>query len=161
MLGKLSCQGLFPVIGNKPGHRLLEQVKSSTMQCTHRNNVTSQSPGHVIEQGRGDASHQVGLVQHGKIGYAGLFEQPGPGGFVVKRQAVGHQQGDVGLLDDFAGAPGAQVSHLARVVKSGRVDEHTGAQGQDLHRLDNGIGGRAGNVAHQRHLLSREGIDKR
>ena len=108
---------------------------------------------------------QTGLVigfspgadfHHGDLG---CFQQLEPA--VVFGVAGAEEDGDVGGVDGGAAAAFALGAQGAGVAVAGRIDQNAGTQSRKLDGFPDRVRGRAGQFAHQRDFLSRQGVHQR
>jgi L-ascorbate metabolism protein UlaG (beta-lactamase superfamily) len=72
----------------------------------------------------------------------------------------GHDQAQVGAVEDAARLLDAQGAEVALVVHAGGVDEHHGAERQQFHRLLDRVGGGAGHFRDDGHLLAHQRVEQ-
>ena len=68
------------------------------------------------------------------------------------------QDGDVGGVDDGAAAAFAFRAQGAGIAEAGGIDQDARAQFRKFDDFPDRVGGRAGQFAHQRDFLSRQGV---
>ena len=104
---------------------------------------------------------QVDLVEHDddrRLALPELVEDavlelaPGAG--------LGDEDAEVGAVEDLHRALRAQLAEGADVVDAGRVDEQHRAERQELHRLLDRVGRRAGELADDGDLLAGDGVEQ-
>ena len=105
---------------------------------------------------------KVALVANDEVGQAAALEQTdelGLGGGERPRR-VGHEDGHVGAVEHAPRPRHALLAERARVVEARGVDDDHRPQGQDLHRLRDGVGRRAERVRDHGEVLTRHGVDQ-
>ncbi len=73
---------------------------------------------------------------------------------------LGHEHAEVGAVDDLARALNAHFAKGAHIVDAGRVDEEHRPERQQFHGFFHGVGGRAGEVRDNGHLLPSDGVQQ-
>ena len=103
----------------------------------------------------------VDLVHHHDGGHA-VFAQSLDDVFLElpPLAGLGYHHTQVGALEHLPGAIGAQLAEGSHVIDSGRVDEEHRTQGQQLHGFLHGVGGGAGELRDDGHVLLGDGVQQ-
>lgn len=100
------------------------------------------------------------VLHHGKRDFP-LTQQGGNPGFVLSPAfAFRHQKGHVGPLHDPQAAFRPQFSQFARVIQTRSVQKNNRSQGSHFQRFFHRVGGGAGRIRHDGHLLSGQGVEQ-
>ena len=112
--------------------------------------------------GRGrDIFQKVGFVVCDQVGDFLRFKRRGQRFIHVGQplHRVHDENGEVGLVEGLHRALDAHLTEFAFVVDAGGVNDDDRAEGEQLHCLFDGVGGRALDIGHQRECLSGHGVD--
>ena len=106
--------------------------------------------------------NQVGLVADDQVRNLFLCKELHqlPVGFCGAAYRVDHQNGKVSAVENSLRPLHALFSQRPLVVKSGRIDDHDGPQGQQLHGFGHRIGRGALYIGDHGDLLACDGVDK-